>query len=339
MIFPILSISWLVSANAGCAFHLSTAGQVSGSVGQLGSGQARAGSSVSPSLFTWFGDAFCDYNQSPDHGFQIGCDGRVSYNGQNTFYECATGDGDQVNLYLRPSGSNCSEATITADNCRPPACPGTGAGPGAGPSGQSPSSPATTPLSQGSAPTPTPFITGPPPSPTSPTSATATSTSPGPSSSTSCVEVGPDQIILTDKGNPDTAYGPNSPMNIQVTPNATSLFNFKFSDSDLGKTCELFFAIAPGKSYTLTGTGMVSFSALDGWANPNTTYNNSPRVMMPLREGFIQSGMRQGFGKFECPGSTSQNSISMGEAPYADTCFQGQQGNVNDKLGLYMSKC
>lgn len=46
--------------NAGCGFHLTTTGGYNGSVGQLGNGQVRAGSDLSPSLFTWFGDAFAD---------------------------------------------------------------------------------------------------------------------------------------------------------------------------------------------------------------------------------------------------------------------------------------
>ncbi len=49
-------------ADVGCGFHLLTGAPapVPFPVGQLDSGQCRAGSGMTPSLFTWFGDAFVD---------------------------------------------------------------------------------------------------------------------------------------------------------------------------------------------------------------------------------------------------------------------------------------
>ena len=47
-------------ADIGCAFHLLTGEPNPLPVGQLDSGQCRAGSMMTPSLFTWFGDAFVD---------------------------------------------------------------------------------------------------------------------------------------------------------------------------------------------------------------------------------------------------------------------------------------
>lgn len=52
--------SLAVRQNAGCGFHIRTNGTVSFPVGELASGQARAGSDMKASLFTWFGDAFVD---------------------------------------------------------------------------------------------------------------------------------------------------------------------------------------------------------------------------------------------------------------------------------------
>lgn len=48
--------------DVGCGFHLETrgGGNVPFPVGQLDSGQCRAGSGMASSLFTWFGDAFVD---------------------------------------------------------------------------------------------------------------------------------------------------------------------------------------------------------------------------------------------------------------------------------------
>ncbi|KAI1502534.1 ubiquitin 3 binding protein But2 C-terminal domain-containing protein [Biscogniauxia marginata] len=336
-----------VRANAGCGFHLATKGGFDGAVGEIGSGQARAGSDMKPSIFTWFGDAFvdqlsrgcwwtppsfvlqCDFSQQPDHGFQIGCNGEMSFNGQSTFYECPTGDGDQVNIYLGPNGGNCSEITLQADDCQSP-CSGT-APSQASPTAPPPSSP------------PNPSAQAPGTSqPSSPGASQTTPVSTQPTTSpTACTTVGPDEIILIDKGNPDKAYGPNNAMYIQVSPNASSIFNFRFADSDAGKTCELFFAIGPGRPYYLAGTGVVDFAALDGWADANTTYGTAPRAMRALDAVALGPGMSRGLGAFACPGSRSRNSILVAEAPYADTCFECLQGGVGDgaMIGLYMSKC
>ncbi|KAI8629761.1 ubiquitin 3 binding protein But2 C-terminal domain-containing protein [Xylariaceae sp. FL1651] len=384
MIIPVLSVLWLCSVslveahatrdNVGCGFHLSCSGALNGSIGEKSSGQARAGSDVSSMLFTWFGDAFadqqgsgcwwtpptftlqCDKNQTPDHGFEISCNGTLSFNGQSVFYECPTGEGDEVNIYLRPSSPQCHEITIQADSCAPSTCPGGGAGPAAGPvpgtttsltpstlitfSSTATSSIPTIPATSQGPPTPSPFTTGNVQTSTTSTTSTSTITTTqlAPTSS-ACVEVGPDEIILTDKGNPDTAYGPNSPMQIQVSPNASSIFNFHFDDSDLGKTCELFFLLASGKPANLTGTGVVTFAALDEWANANTTYNTMPRTLQTIGDVLLYSGMGQSFNKFECPGSTSRTSILVTEAPMADTCLDCQQGSVSDGMGMYLNKC
>ncbi|KAI1271262.1 hypothetical protein F5Y07DRAFT_24710 [Xylaria sp. FL0933] len=416
MLISLLSVVWLhtlsrpVEAhatrdNVGCGFHLSCSGAFNGSVGEKGSGQARASSDVSPpSLFTWFGDAFadqqgsgcwwtpptftlqCDKNQPPDHGFQIGCDGSLSFNGQTVFYECPTGQGDEVNIYLRPNGDQCHEITIQADNCAPSTCPGGGIGPGGGGAGPgsgatsspSPSSAATTPSTLATSitssssnpnappsstpqgpPTPSPFITG--GEQTTRTSITSTSTitttqTPTPSSTSSCVEIGPDQIILTDLGNPDTAYGPNDAQHIQVSPNASSIFNFRFDDADEGKTCQLSFRLLSSAPPTsgqgppptspgvpgglgfgnLTGTGIVAFAALEGWANANTTYNSMPHVVQTMGDVVLRDGIDAAFPEFPCPGATTRSAVLLSEGPIADTCLDCMQGGG---VGLFLRKC
>ncbi|KAI0427053.1 ubiquitin 3 binding protein But2 C-terminal domain-containing protein [Xylaria sp. FL1042] len=416
MLVPLVAVVWLHSLldpvdahatrdNVGCAFHLSCSGAFNGSVGEKSSGQARAGSDVvSPSLFTWFGDAFtdqqssgcwwtpptftlqCDKNQPPDHGFQIGCDGALSFNGQSVFYECPTGVGDEVNIYLHPNGGQCHEITIQADNCAPSTCPGGGIGPGGGGTSPGPgatnsptSSSGTTPstlatsittssssnsnapsspsssTSQGP-PTPSPFTTA--GDQTTKTSITSTSTitttqTPTPSSTSSCVEIGPEQIILTDLGNPDTAYGPNTAQHIQVSPNASSIFNFRFDDADRGKTCRLSFRL-PSSSTTpstsgqgppspggftfgnLTGTGVVAFAALEGWADADTTYHSMPRVVQTLGDVVLRDGVDVAFPEFPCPGAMAKSAVLLSEGPLADTCLDCVQGG---DVGLFLRKC
>ncbi|KAI1108808.1 hypothetical protein F5Y14DRAFT_445154 [Nemania sp. NC0429] len=410
MLVPLLSFFWLHSVvaaggpaaaadahatrdNVGCGFHLSCSGDAfNGSVGEKGSGQARASSDVSaPSLFTWFGDAFadqqgsgcwwtpptftlqCDKNQPPDHGFQIGCNGTLSFGGQSVFYECPTGEGDEVNIYLRPISDQCHEITIEADSCAPSTCPGGGVSPGgAGPvpggaGGSSSSTTLTTtpllpPSSVPSGPlTPSPFTTGEGPTSTTritststvtttqPPTSSSTSSSPSPSSSSRCVEMAPERIILTDRGNPDTAYGPNEEGHIQVSPNASTIFDFRLDAADLGRTCEFEFRLLnpspnpnnpnPNNSsslYNLTGTGIVTFAALDGWADANTTYASAPRVIETMEIAALFGGVAHAFGPFPCPGDTARAAVLLGEGPAADTCLEGTQG---EGVGLVLRKC
>ncbi|KAI2622386.1 hypothetical protein GGR54DRAFT_629929 [Hypoxylon sp. NC1633] len=379
MLLPVLLIALLVSldsagsslirVNAGCTFHLTTSGGFNGSVGQLANGQARAGSDLAPSLFTWFGDAFvdqqsrgcwwtpptsvfqCDWNQQPDHGFTIGCYGGVSYRDQSTFYECQTGDGDEVNLYLQPRGVNCSKITLHADSCRPPCA------------GQSSSAPqATSPATPSPSPTTAPVQVS--------TTKTGQSSSSKPSSTTSgtpththapgecdvVVAQGPDEIILIDKGNPDTSYGSNPGMTVQLSPNASAIFVFSLGGTtDVGKACALAFDLPPLPSptstttpqqqlpppYSLTGSGPVRFALLDGPpADPgNTSWNRAPGIAMKLEAAALAPGVAVRPLDFACPGAGERIAVLIGDEPGADTCLEYSQFRPSVLVGMYVLKC
>lgn len=131
------SVSGLALRGDGCTLTLTTSGGVSYPVGQHNSGQTRAGSAITPTEFTLNGGSLtdsqgrgcwwtppakvlqCDVNQAPEAGFEVGCDGAVSFNGQTTFYECDAGENDEVNIYLAQddSAQNCKEITLTASGC------------------------------------------------------------------------------------------------------------------------------------------------------------------------------------------------------------------------------
>ncbi|RYP31940.1 hypothetical protein DL767_005481 [Monosporascus sp. MG133] len=135
-------VSSLALRDAGCKFTVNTHGAVEFPVGQHGSGQTRAGAHMTPSEFTindgsvtdakdrgcWWAPPSmvlqCDENQTPETGFEIGCDGSVSFKGQKTFYECDAGEKDEVNIYLAldENAQNCHEITLSADGCRPGDC-------------------------------------------------------------------------------------------------------------------------------------------------------------------------------------------------------------------------
>ncbi|KAI1105742.1 hypothetical protein F4804DRAFT_110749 [Jackrogersella minutella] len=365
MLLPMIFIAFLASLisvkgssvqmNASCGFHLTTTGAYNGSVGQLGNGQVRAGSDLSPSLFTWFGDAFadqqgrgcwwtppssvlqCDWNQQPSHGFGIGCYGGVSYRDQSEFYECHTGDGDEVNLYLEPISVGCSTIMIHSDSCRPP-CAGESSSPS--PSLSPSPSPSPTGTATSGPPTPTPFQTI--SSSSQASSATPTPTPP----SGECDKVvaeGPDEIILIDKANPYTAYGPNSDMIVQLSPNASAIFVFRFAASDLGKECGLAFDLpsANAPPYKLTGGGLVSFALLDGPpADPGgTSWNNAPGVAMPLEAVLLQPGASAQPLSFPCPGADAEVAFMMRDVPGSDTCLEYDQLRPDVPIGLYLVKC
>lgn len=65
----------------------------------------------------------CDEGKAPFPGFNIGCNGILSYtapgsyNGTSTFWECQTGDNGEANIYTTPGGTVCAPITLTADNC------------------------------------------------------------------------------------------------------------------------------------------------------------------------------------------------------------------------------
>ncbi|KAI1264846.1 hypothetical protein F5Y18DRAFT_68628 [Xylariaceae sp. FL1019] len=399
MVIPLLSIVWLTTAlslhlnvanaqgSVGCSFHVTCHGAVNASIGEKVSGQARAGSQVPASLFTWFGDSFvdsngngcwwtpptltlqCDRNQAPDHGFQIACDGSLSFNGQTTFYECPTGEGDEVNIYLQPVSDACHEITIQADNCAPPCSNGT-PGPTTQPTQQTGQSSQSIPMS-GPPSSITPFTVasvrtspGTDSTPSLPTSSsvptspitvpgqgttttfltstqTTTTYHPAPTTSAQCIEIAPDRIVLTDKGNPDRSY-PNPDSLIQISPNASSIFNFALQDSNIGRTCELFFLLKSGSLFNLTGTnGLVGFWGLDGWGAEGTTYNSMPNILWELTGGDLgmHDGLGVSLGQFECAGNTTQLGVLMMEGRMADTCFDAVQGQVGEDRGMYLNIC
>ncbi|KAI1082583.1 ubiquitin 3 binding protein But2 C-terminal domain-containing protein [Whalleya microplaca] len=129
----------LTTRRSTCGFTISTFGSITGSVGQYESGQTKAGiagTGVTSSNFVIDGSAItdsqdrgcwwtppatvlqCDVGQIPEEGFSIDCNGGISYNGQTTFYQCATSEAGVSMIYLQPEGSNCGEITLTASGCQ-----------------------------------------------------------------------------------------------------------------------------------------------------------------------------------------------------------------------------
>ncbi|KAG5955863.1 hypothetical protein E4U57_003084 [Claviceps arundinis] len=133
--FGISVSSATVLRHAGCAFKIHGSGSQQSSLGQVSGGQIRLGD-IEQVTFRiedgklrdseghgcWWtppaGVLQCDKNQVPESGFEIGCDDLVSFHGQSNFYQCATGNRNQWNIYQKPgAGTNCGQITLVADDC------------------------------------------------------------------------------------------------------------------------------------------------------------------------------------------------------------------------------
>ncbi|KAI2783861.1 ubiquitin 3 binding protein But2 C-terminal domain-containing protein [Daldinia loculata] len=351
--------------NAGCAFHLTIGSGHNGSVGQLADGQVRVGSDLAPSLFTWFGDAFtdhqgrgcwwtpptlllqCDSNQQLGHGFVIGCYGGVSYEHQSLFYECQTGDGDEVNLYLEPNGADCSIITLHADSCRPPcASASTSSRPFTGTIGTSRTPLTSTTASFHASPSHTTQISSHDGTTTASLSASTGTPTTAPGNCKTPIFERPDEIILVDKRKPDTSNGSNPNMIVLVTPDISAIFVFDFDSSDSNKQCALIFDLPSTQEqqpplYTLNGTGLVSFALLEEPpVDPrNTTYNNAPPVVMPLEAVNLEPGMSAQPLEFPCPGEDGHLVVEMRDRPGSDVCLHYRQNRSEVLIGLYLLKC
>ncbi|KAI0121072.1 ubiquitin 3 binding protein But2 C-terminal domain-containing protein [Xylariales sp. AK1849] len=374
-------------ANAGCSFHLSTnGGPTPFWVGQLPNGQCGAGGGLRSSSFTWFGDAFvdqqgrgcwwtppssvlqCDANQQPSHGFDIGCDGRVSYNGQSTFYQCRTGDGDQVNIYLQPVGDQCQAITLVSDACN--SCQNS-------PSLTAAPQPATTPSVTIS--TVTPFTTAPvgqsSPAAGNPSNPSGNNyPSPSPSSNNPTANPRPQPTALPppakdcpadltgsyeyprllvpiDRASPDKAYG--STLYGQVSPNASTIFNFAITPSDAGRSCKVFFSFpsryalaqVSSSDFYFSGDGSVLFSRLGGPADLGTTWNGllgsgsvvgaGMRTLGALR---LSPGNTYVLETFDCPAGQTVTYM-MSEPVGGDTCLVYLQDWIPTEIGMFISTC
>ncbi|KAG6109931.1 hypothetical protein E4U14_003030 [Claviceps sp. LM454 group G7] len=106
--FGISAISATVLRQAGCDFKIRGSESQQGSLGQV---------SGAPT-----GVLQRDKNQIPESGFEIGCDGLVSFHGQSNFYQCATdnritlvGDGCHADCPQPAQAQPSASAPVTKD--------------------------------------------------------------------------------------------------------------------------------------------------------------------------------------------------------------------------------
>ncbi|RFU77835.1 gpi anchored cell wall [Trichoderma arundinaceum] len=345
MLYPILALGLgaavteaAVARNYGCQLHLTASGAISGPVGEIWSGQVRAGSGVSSTTFTlqgsqlwddkgrgcWWTRQFapllrvyqrhayaagyappthvlqCDKNQRPDDGFKVACDGCVSYNGQTEFWECQTGENGQYNVYLTGGqGVNCNKITLKSDSCRAE-CP----------------------------PPPPP----PPPPPQPPKTCPANLNRP--------YEF-PHLIIPVDKTKPNNA--PGTSFFGEVSNSVSSIFNFDIPNGDKGKKCSLVFLFPQQKdlqtsSFTFSGSGALDFAWLSKPASQGTTFNNQPGTKRDFGVTTVSPGHSYVISTFDCPAGQAI-AFKISAANGGGTSFRYFQDYNPAPIGLYITKC
>ncbi|KAI9702354.1 MAG: hypothetical protein M1836_000833 [Candelina mexicana] len=279
----------LVARQSTCCFHLSASGGQSGTVGQLSDGQNRIGGGLPQAQYCIDSNGGltdqssrgciltppttqfqCDARGSPTPGFSVGNGGALSSNGNNQFYACPTGDNGSFNLYVQPvqGQQGCVKVSLTADNCAPAASP---------------------------SPSPSPSATSQAPP--------AATQSQCPAALTGNFEF-PHLIVPVDSNNPNRAAGTS--FNGQVTPSIASIFNFDIPQSDSGKTCSLVFLFPKQSdlqtsSFTFSGSGSIDFSSLQGPANAQTSFSNTPALAVDLAVITVAPGNSYNIASFPCP--------------------------------------
>ncbi|KAK8075477.1 hypothetical protein PG997_010140 [Apiospora hydei] len=360
-------------SNAGCSFHLTiNAGgspPATYSVGQIGDGLCRARGDLEASTFTWFGDAFvdqqgrgcwwtpptsvlqCDPSQQLSHGFEIGCDGNVTFSGQSTFFACKTDD--SANIYLEPNGAQCQPVTLASDGCQstcyvsssPPLSDGSSREHVAGPEQASPVRNSSTADDQ--------------PSPLSPPAKDC------PANIIWSPFEKPQMMIPVDRSNPSKAYGPS--LLGQITQNFSTVFNVDIPASYAGKSCKVFFSLPTmeqlsssngTETYYLSGSGGVAFSRMANPATMGTTWedifggdentglfsssNSSSGGSLGGATALGQTTLTPGYtyvvDRFACPAGQTLTYL-ITEPDEEDTYLVYIQGDVPVALGLFMSTC
>ena len=229
-----------------------------------------------------------------------------------------------------------------------------------------PTTPPTTPISPTNAPdtnTNTNTGTGTSTDTTSPTPPTAPV--PAPLSAPSDCPVGifgneweyPVLMVPVDRANPTVTYGPS--LFGQISPNASTLFNFEIPQAYEGLRCTLFFAFPSTRdvdpsNYTFTyphsqgedDCGFVDFNLLNSPASASTTFDTAPGVAIDFGTRALRPGDKSIVWSFPCPAGQTVT-FSMQESRPADgavggesdTCLYYCQETQPTPFGLYIAKC
>ncbi|KAI8934167.1 hypothetical protein NX059_008920 [Plenodomus lindquistii] len=343
-----IGVNALVARNAPQCIQIKAAGGASGLLGQLDDGQNRIGGGHPTGCYCLSNGGFtdsngrgciltppttqfqCDVGASPTSGFSINSSGTVIYNGSGKFYACPVNDNGEWNVYTvpAPGQKKCVEITLSSAG----ACGSSKPAPS--PSSVAPAPPATTPCET---PVAQSSKAAPPPAP-----APKPSSSP-PSNACPANLNGPYQfphlIIPVSSSSPNTAYGTSYFGKVDTT--TCSIFNFDIPATSASKTCTLIFLFPQQKdlqtsSYTVSGSGNVSFTKLKGAASQGTTWANMPAKEKELWSGSIMPGNSYTVASGACAAGMTVTYEMCASGGYALQYFQDYNPSP---IGLYVREC
>lgn len=156
-------------------------------------------------------------------------------------------------------------------------------------------------------------------------------------------------MIPIDRANPDKPYGPTSYG--QISPNASTLFNFDIPASDAGRSCKVFFSMPPQSmlqnaqagGYYFTGDGSVLFSRMGTLATSGTTYNDVALGRIERRDLgalVVSPGHNYAIESFDCSSAIGTGvSYMLAEPAGRDTCLVYYQEGSPIPVGMFISTC
>jgi hypothetical protein len=275
----------------------------------------------------------CDVNQVPDTPFSLCCpdtsssaptsQAPVSFAGQTTFYTClADASTGTHNIYVLPDqGAGCAEVTLLAEGeCVANAC--------ASPDTDTPS-----PAPEGDG-TPTPE--GDTPEDVD----TPSSVDCSPLTLAPAFEF-PHLILPVSSSSPDAPT--STSFDGTLAPGSAVLFSFDIPPGAAGKTCHLVFLLPQladleTSSYSISGSGAVSFARLAGAPTEGQSWNSAPAVADDYGVTTLVAGNGYAVAEFACPAGEAAG-FRMAVADDGDTCFDWFQDYNPSPLGLYITVC
>ncbi len=149
----------------------------------------------------------------------------------------------------------------------------------------------------------------------------------------------PHLIIPISSESPTTAYGTS--FFGEVSSTVSSIFNFDIPMSYEGAQCSLVFLFPmqsqlQTSSYTFSGSGAISFSALMSPATGSTTYSNAPSPKLSIATVNVAPGNSYVLANYPCPAGQRVAIEAMAVGEISLRYFQDSNPSP---IGLYITKC
>jgi hypothetical protein len=149
----------------------------------------------------------------------------------------------------------------------------------------------------------------------------------------------PHLIIPVDSQQSSKAFGTS--YNGKVDSHTCSIFNFDIPTSYSGKTCSVVFLFPEQKdletsSFTVSGSGKVDFTKLEGPASQQTTYANQPSKESDLVSMSVAPGNSYMITSGDCAAGQTVSYEICGNGDFALDYFQDYNPSP---IGLYVRSC